>query len=255
MTDLRQSHGDRTSLKRPAPVTGRSSDAGQIDAREPPNLLALQRAVGNQVVTDLVRRLLSGSVGPALGSLSVLHRQPPKAEDKPAEKKPSDADVEKQWKKLVEASKFDEAIKLVVDTYHLPTTNLAKIAFDASVTDADATTSGEVKTGAPQTVLVGPSAFKESFAHFIRIVGHELQHVQQRTGAKPITNQNVREFLAFAWEVLDTTTPSLTPAERVGHAKIALKYFDKLSEDEKKQYADTEASLKKVIANKGKDSP
>lgn len=170
-------------------------------------------------------------------------------------KKGGTKDVKTQFNELVAAGKFDDAIQLIIRTYNLPTKNLEKISYDASLTSADAVTTGTIGKDKPQTVKVGPSTFKESFAHSVKIIGHELQHVQQRSGDKPIMNQDVREFLAFAWEALDTTTPALTDAERMSHAKLALKYYDKFSDDEKKAHEQTQQRLKKLIEAKGKGNP
>jgi hypothetical protein len=156
---------------------------------------------------------------------------------------------------LVAASKQDEAIHVIVDAYNLPTTNLARIYYDTTMTSADAMTSGTIATGAPQTVQVGPSTFTGSYEHAVKIIGHELQHVQQRTGTTPITNQNVREFLSWSWEALDTTTPALTPAERVSHANNAIRYYNNLSTGEKATYAATHARLQTLIANGGVGNP
>lgn len=127
---------------------------------------------------------------------------------------------------LVAASRFDDTIHMIVNAFHFPTANLAAITFDATVTGADAVTTGTIATGQPQTVRVGPSTFTAGYAHMIRIIGHELQHVQQRSGATPITEQHVREFLAFAWEALSTDSPPLAPADRVTHARIAISHWD-----------------------------
>jgi peptidoglycan hydrolase-like protein with peptidoglycan-binding domain len=126
---------------------------------------------------------------------------------------------------LVAAARFDDAIALIVDAHHFPTANLA-IRFDATVAGADALTTGVIGTGQLQTVRVGPTTFTANYAHMIRIIGHELQHVQQRSGATPILDQQVREFLAFAWEALDTSAPPLTAAERVQHANIAIAHWN-----------------------------
>jgi hypothetical protein len=127
---------------------------------------------------------------------------------------------------LVAAARFDDAIHVIVDAHHFPTANLANIQFDATVAGADAVTNGVIGTGQPQTVRVGPTAFAAGYEHMIRIIGHELQHVQQRSGAAPIVNQHVREFLSFAWEALDTGAPALSAADRVNHANIAIQHWN-----------------------------
>jgi peptidoglycan hydrolase-like protein with peptidoglycan-binding domain len=127
---------------------------------------------------------------------------------------------------LVAAARFDDAIHVIVDAHHFPTANLANIQFDATVAGADAITTGVIGTGQPQTVRVGPTTFTAGYEHMIRIIGHELQHVQQRSGATPIANQHVREFLSFAWEALDTGAPALPAADRVNHANIAIGHWN-----------------------------
>jgi hypothetical protein len=127
---------------------------------------------------------------------------------------------------LTASTLFDDAIHVIVNAFHFPTANLASIAFDATVTGADALTSGTIGTGNPQTVRVGPSTFAADYPHMIRIIGHELQHVQQRSGAAPITDSHVREFLSFAWEALAVGPPALAPADRVTHANIAINHWN-----------------------------
>ncbi len=156
---------------------------------------------------------------------------------------------------LVGASKFDEVIHVIVDAFNFPTTNLGSISYDATVTSADAITSGTIATGASQTVQVGPSTFVATYEHMIRIIGHELQHVQQRTGTTPILNQHVREFLSFSWEALDTSTPALTPADRVLHARIAIGHYNTFSTAEKTTYDATYQRLLTLIANGGVGNP
>jgi hypothetical protein len=156
---------------------------------------------------------------------------------------------------MVAAAKQDDAIHLIVNAYHLPTTNLASISYDASTTSADAITSGTIATNSPQTVKVGPSTFAGSYEHAVKIIGHELQHVQQRTGAAPITNANAREFLSYAWEALDTTTPALTAAERVSHCNIAIGRYNLLSDAEKLSHKPTYDKLQALIAAGGVGNP
>jgi hypothetical protein len=156
---------------------------------------------------------------------------------------------------MVAAAKQDDAIHLIVNAYHLPTTNLASISYDASTTSADAITSGTIATNSPQSVKVGPSTFAGSYEHAVKIIGHELQHVQQRTGAAPITNANAREFLSYAWEALDTTTPALTAAERVSHCNIAIGRYNLLSDAEKLSHKPTYDKLQALIAAGGVGNP
>jgi peptidoglycan hydrolase-like protein with peptidoglycan-binding domain len=159
--------------------------------------------------------------------------------------------LQRMIERLIAASQFDDTIHVIVDAFNFPTTNLASISFDSSVTGADAVTSGVIGTGNPQTVRVGPSTFTASYAHMIRIIGHELQHVQQRSGATPIVNQHLREFLAFAWEALSTDSPALPAAERVGHANIAIQHWNLVPATDRTPQQPVRDRLDKLIAAKG----
>jgi Domain of unknown function (DUF4157) len=152
---------------------------------------------------------------------------------------------------LIASTLFDDAIHVVVNAFHFPTANLAAIQFDATVTGADAVTTGVIGTGQPQTVRVGPSTFTADYPHMIRIIGHELQHVQQRSGAAPIANQHVREFLSFAWEALSTDSPALTAADRVTHANIAINHWNQAPAADRTPFQDTRDRLDRLIAAGG----
>jgi len=75
------------------------------------------------------------------------------------------------------------------------------------------------------------------------------------TGAAPITNANAREFLSYAWEALDTTTPALTAAERVNHCNIAIGRYNLLSDAEKLTYKPTYDKLQALIVAGGVGNP
>lgn len=152
---------------------------------------------------------------------------------------------------LTTAGLFDDAIHVIVNAHHFPITNLALIQFDATVTGADAVTTGTIGTGQPQTVRVGPSTFTATYEHMIRIIGHELQHVQQRSGPVPITNQHVREFLAFSWEALSTDSPAMTPADRVNHANIAISHWNLVPIVERTPHQGVRDRLDQLIAAGG----
>jgi peptidoglycan hydrolase-like protein with peptidoglycan-binding domain len=151
---------------------------------------------------------------------------------------------------LITAARFDDAIHLIVDAHHFPIANLA-IRFDATVAGADAVTAGVIGTGQLQTVRVGPTTFTAGYAHMIRIIGHELQHVQQRSGAVPILDQHVREFLAFAWEGLDTNAPRLAAAERVNHANIAITHWNAAGVADRTPHQAVRDRLDRLIAAGG----
>jgi len=129
-------------------------------------------------------------------------------------------------RELVHEGMFNHAITMIIEGFNLPRRNLASIRFEPTLTGVDADTGGVIGAGNPQTVRVGPSTFRENFAHMVRIIGHELQHVQQRSGAVPIRDQHTGDFLAFAWEACaGGGVPHLGAAARVNHADIALGQF------------------------------
>lgn len=152
---------------------------------------------------------------------------------------------------LVASSLFDDAIHVIVNAHHFPTANLGSISFDATVKGADAVTTGTIGAGQPQTVRVGPSTFTADYAHMIRIIGHELQHVQQRSGKVPITDQHVREFLAFAWEALATDSPPLAPADRVTHANIAISHWNLAAVADRTPHQAVRDKLDRLVAAGG----
>ena len=156
---------------------------------------------------------------------------------------------------LVASSSYDEVIHVIVDAFNFPTANLGRIYYDSTATGADAYTDGTIATGASQTIRVGPSTFAATYEHMIRIIGHELQHVQQRTGATPIVNQDVREFLSYSWEALDTSAPPLTAADRVVHANLAIARYNRFSPAEKTTHNATYLRLQTLITNAGVGNP
>ena len=155
---------------------------------------------------------------------------------------------------IAAAGRQDDAIQLIIDIHNLPTANLARISYDPTLTFVGLA-SGRIAAGAPQTVRMGPATFANNYAYAARAIRHELRHVQQRSGAVPIRNQNVREFLAYSEESLDTTMPPLWAAERVANARIAIRYYNRLSPLEQVPQRPTFLRLQRLIANGGVGNP
>lgn len=150
----------------------------------------------------------------------------------------------------------DQTILFIIAAYNYPATNLEDIKYDPSLEGtSDAVTDGPIGTGKPQWVYVGPRAFSRSYQYLVRVIGHELQHVQQKTGAEPITNSDVREFLSYSWEALDRSAPSLTPPERVTSAQAALGFYARFSPIEKKRFKSQYDRLKVLIDDDGRGNP
>ncbi len=110
-----------------------------------------------------------------------------------------------------------------------------------------ATTAGEIKAGAKQTLSIGKDLFAEDFVFILRTIGHEFQHLGQRSQEKPITDQQEREFLAWAWEALDESVPTYELKVAATHATKALTYYEKMPEATQKRYADKKLELQKLI--------
>ena len=113
--------------------------------------------------------------------------------------------------------------------------------------DAWATTGGEIKEGAKQTLSIGKDLFEQSLVFIVRTIGHEFQHLKQRSQKDPIQNQKEREFLAWAWEALDTSVPSYEQSVAAKHAEKSLEYFNDMPEDRKPIYEAKKKDLEKLI--------
>lgn len=80
----------------------------------------------------------------------------------------------------------------------MSTRGLDSIQFDASLAGVNASTAGPIPGNS--TVRIGPAAFAQGYAGLVHTIAHELEHVRQRRAG--IANQNLREFLAEAIEIM-----------------------------------------------------
>ena len=78
--------------------------------------------------------------------------------------------------------------------------------------------------GNPQRIRIGSSAFGAGYAYCASVVGHEVQHANQRTQSPPIEDPNVREFLAYSWQVLDAPVPLGTDDLRANCVQAIKRY-------------------------------
>lgn len=89
----------------------------------------------------------------------------------------------------------------------------------------------------------------DAFARRVLQVGHELQHVkQERDGMAGAKTKDKREFLAFSWEGLEPVkdgTGHLPDSTRRDLIDAALGYFNCLTADDQKAFANKQAELLK----------
>ena len=149
-------------------------------------------------------------------------------------------------KELVADGKHKKAVTYLMKQYGFVSSFL-KVKIVDTMDGAYATTSGKLKAGAEQTITIPKTLFKEDFAFIVRTIGHEFQHVLQRSQKKPIKNQKEREFLAWSWEALDENAPAYSLKTTAWHAKKALKYYDQMPAKLKKKHKSRKKKLDKLI--------
>jgi hypothetical protein len=116
-----------------------------------------------------------------------------------------------------ERAQRQRALDLIVATYYRRPRMLHRIVYDPTFRSPpyDVET-GFANLGRPQTIRIGPrffTDFRRRFERRARTIGHELQHVLQRTAGRPIRNRHTREFLAIWWTVT-AVIPGLRPLGR-----------------------------------------
>jgi hypothetical protein len=148
---------------------------------------------------------------------------------------------------LVKANKYDDALDYICNAYGFNASNVRVEVVD-NIEGAWAQTSGDIGEGEIETIKVRKNLFEQDWAFIVRTIGHEYQHVLQRTQKDPIKDSNEREFLAWSWEAIDPTGPQYDGPTAAKHAKKALTFYDKLSDEQKKKYADRKKKLDELIA-------
>ncbi|MCM3902051.1 MAG: DUF4157 domain-containing protein [Pyrinomonadaceae bacterium] len=143
-----------------------------------------------------------------------------------------DEKIKTEFDQLVMDGKHDEALDLICKKYGFKGKNF-EIKLVPPMADSWATTGGEIKAGAKQTLSIGKDLLDQDFTFIIRTIGHEFQHLEQRSQKKPIENQKEREFLAWSWEALDTDVPSYSLLVAAEHAKSALEFYDAMPDERK----------------------
>jgi len=196
---------------------------------KPGDILQLQRTIGNRAAGELVR------------SNSQLHSPEQVSQslagDGHIQRELSEKDTEIKAKvdELVAEGKHDEALKHICDEYGFTGGNFT-IKTVPPMDDAWATCGGEIKEGAEQELKIGEDLFTKDFTFVVRTIGHEYQHMVQRSQKNPIGNQKEREFLSWSWEALDDSVPKYELKVAAKHAKKALEYYAAMPQDRKRLY-------------------
>jgi len=121
------------------------------------------------------------------------------------------------------ANQQNAAIRLIIDFFNLSEHNsLLDIRFDAALTTANASTSGVIP--GPSMIRIGPSAFAQGFEGLVHTIAHELEHVRQRRVG--ILNQDIREFLGEAVEIISRGMPEENVAGFFNDARRALFHWN-----------------------------
>lgn len=222
----------------------------------PAEVLQLQRAIGNRAVRELLEthEQVQSTQGPQLdpqgsGRLVGAHELSSDLHQTGViqrKLKKRDRKIKKRVDDLVKNGKHDEALELICKKYGFTGKNF-EIKVVPAMADAWATTGGEIKAGAKQTLSIGKDLFAEKFTFIVRTIGHEFQHLKQRSQKKPIKNQKEREFLAWAWEALDKSVPTYSKKVAAKHAKKALEYYKDMPKKRKKRYKKKVRALKRLI--------
>lgn len=156
-----------------------------------------------------------------------------------------DKEIEKKFNEFVKAKKYDEAIRYFFKAYGFET-----LAYDITIVepyDAWASVSGQIKEGAKQKLKVGNDLFEQPFNFIARTLGHEWQHIKQRSQKDPLTNQDEREYLAYCFKLLDDSVPAHTNTSEIKQSiKMALKHYGKMPADMQKKHASTKKQIDKL---------
>jgi hypothetical protein len=166
----------------------------------------------------------------------------------PAPQKTSTA--KEQYDTLVASSRFDDAINLVINTFHFSRKNLKRIWYDSNFKATNAQTYSPSIPG-DSTVRIGPKAFENGFESFVHIIRHELEHVQQR--ASGIESEELREFLGESVEILSKGLPEENIGGFIQDAQEAMDHWDKLSPTEKRDNSSKFIEVRNKVSERYKE--
>jgi hypothetical protein len=124
-----------------------------------------------------------------------------------SEEEVSEETPEETFNRLVGEGANAAALAVVVRAYGFGGKNVASISYDPSIGDDGLTQNASGRKGLypdePQRITIGSSAISGGYLYCASTIGHEMQHVQQRTQAVPIESKALREFLAYSWQVIE----------------------------------------------------
>lgn len=144
-----------------------------------------------------------------------------------------------QVKADIQAGNYYGAVMLIISTYGFDTTN-SSLSF--SVSSSVFETTGNVGTGDQQVVHVPIKILQDfalgylSYGELVRALGHEYQHVKQKSGPTPVTDHTEREFLAYIYTLTAADLPPMTSSEVKFYQAILTGYYNQLPAAKKAQY-------------------
>jgi hypothetical protein len=159
-----------------------------------------------------------------------------------------DDKIQTKFNSLVDEKKYQESLDYIVKTFGFNNTELRQSNSEIKVTDEQfpaAHTEGDVKTGACQTinvpinVLIHARDGSIGWGAFVRSIGHEYVHVDQKSGLPVMMDHNEREFLAYVYTLTAGGLPKLDNDDHQFYFKVMASYYAKLPDDKKKVYKDT----------------
>ena len=150
-----------------------------------------------------------------------------------------------KFDKLIKQEKYMEAVELINKTYGLYSDETMKKNSEIKIIDEDrivAITKGKVGKGEHQTVEITKNILKAvmdgniGWGAFVRSLDHEYLHIVQRSGDKPITDHNEREFLAYVQTLTNAKLPALDADDKVFYQTHLKRYYEALPPDKKKEF-------------------
>lgn len=211
---------------------------------------ASHEADADQAATGVMARIWGGvttaarSIAPVLKADYGLQRCSKKAAEPTLSKEDQARKV--KLDALVKDGKHLEAVQYICTEYGFTSPNM-EIKIVDSMDDAWAKTGGDLGEGKKQTLEIGRDLFTKDYTFIVRTIGHEYQHVVQRSQKDPVQSSAEREFLAWSWEILGAG-PQYDNATGLSTAQTALEYYDKMPEDRKKANAERKKQVDDYIA-------
>jgi len=148
----------------------------------------------------------------------------------------SEETPEETFNRLVGEGANAAALAVVIRAYGFGGKNVASITYDPSIGDDGLTQNASGRKGLhadePQRVTIGPSAISGGYLYTASTIGHEMQHVQQRTQASPMESKALREFLAYSWQVIENRNLLSKKYLRANALQAYLAYQEMTPEDQ-----------------------